>query len=627
MIPKSLKEKIGGSGNFHKPSANGGLLKIKSVFLFSGLLCCAAIFVYWPLKNNDFINLDDNLYVTENAMVKRGLTIDGIQWAFRFNDKGYWQPLTWVAHMVDCELFGLSPAGHHFANLIIHLVNTLLLFWILHRTTKCLYRSAFVAALFALHPLNVESVAWLAERKNLLSTFFWLLTILLYTRYVRRQNFRNYLGVLVVFMLGLMTKPMAVTLPFLMLLLDLWPLGRIQLKIWKPAAGKLDDQSVVSGLHEVNWPGILLEKIPLFMVAVLSILISVLSLQHMQIMISGSAVPLKLRLANALVSYISYLNKLFWPHDLAIFYPFPRLFLPWQILGALACLTGICLLSIVTIRRRPYFFAGWFWYLGTLLPVIGLVQTGIWPALADRWAYFPAIGLFIILVWGTADLSRRFPVFKSGLVAVGVIVLLAFAIQTRIQLRFWEDSVTLFQHTLQATGDNEIAYHSLGDELVKEGKLAAGIDYYRSALRLKPGFARVHNNLGAALARSGDTDKALAHFQIALKIKPQYAEAHNNLGVALRGQGQLGSAAGHFMEALRLDPSYAEAYNNLGILLMQQGKIKDAVSYFRKALAQNPDLVSAQENLLKADADLAQFNQDVAELQNEQRRQPQNPRI
>ena len=577
-----------------------GLLTIQPVVLLSVLLCGLIIAVYWPLKNNDFINFDDNLYVTENETVKRGLTAEGIKWAFRFNDKGYWQPLTWLSHMLDCELYGLNPAGHHLTNLMIHLANSLLLFWLLNRTTGCVYKSACVAALFALHPINVESVAWLAERKNVLSTFFWLLTLFTYTYYIRKQNIKWYLGAVISFILGLMTKPMAVTLPFLLLLLDFWPLDRILNKLLITPKVLLKVKVGSLELRKVRWRIVVLEKVPFLVLSAFSVFLSILSLQHMDIMVSESIAPLKLRIANALVSYVGYIYKMLWSQDLAVFYPYPKLLPTWQILLSVLCLSAISVLCIAAIRRRPYFFVGWFWYIGTLVPVIGIVQTGVWPAMADRWAYVPLIGLFIIIVWGLSDIFPKFRYHRLVLVALCSAALMFFANITHKQLRHWVDSITLFQHALQVTGDNEIAYYSIGNELVKKGRLAKGIDFYRSALRLKPQFSDVHNNLGVALARTGNLDKAVNHFLIALQIKPNYAEAHNNLGVTLRSKGQLPEANRHYREALRLDPAYAEAYNNLGLLLMQQGKLEEALIFFKKSLENEPDFINARENLKKA---------------------------
>jgi Tfp pilus assembly protein PilF len=455
-----------------------------------------------------------------------------------------------------------------------------------------------------LHPLNVESVAWLAERKNVLSTFFWLLTIFTYTYYVRKHNIQWYLGVVICFILGLMTKPMAVTLPFLMLLLDFWPLGRIQIKRLS-SQGALHKDKVGSLLpRKVRWPIVVLEKVPLLILSAFSVFLSISSLQQMDIMVSGSIAPLNLRIANALVSYVGYINKMIWPHDLAIFYPYPKLLPTWQIIVSVLCLLAISILCIAAIKRRPYLSVGWLWYVGTLVPVIGIVQTGIWPAMADRWAYVPLIGLFIIIVWGFSDIFRRSRYNKLVPVVLCSVILMGFANATHMQLRHWVSSIPLFQHALQVTGDNEIAYYSIGNELVQEGRLAKGIDFYRSALRLKPEFSQVHNNLGVALGRTGNIDEAVDHFQIALQKKNHYAEAHNNLGVALRSRGQLPEAGQHYGEALRLDPAYAEAYNNLGLLLMQQGKIEEALSYFKKALEKRPDFINARENFKKATLNL-----------------------
>ena len=615
------------SQSVRKHPGNHGLFNSTPIVLLSVLLCCATIVVYWPLKNNDFINLDDNLYITENEIVKQGVSAEGIRWAFQFNDKGYWQPLTWLSHMLDCELFGLNPGGHHFSSLMIHLGNTLLLFWILNRVTSCVYRSALVAALFALHPLNVESVAWVGQRKNVLNTFFWFATIFFYTCYVRKRDIRFYGGMLTCFVLGLMAKPMAVTLPFLLLLLDFWPLRRLEIGSLKMSSRLLPGQPEASSLNQPSRSIIFIEKLPLLVLSLGSILLSIFSLRQMQILISDSLVPIKLRLANALISYISYIKKLFWPHELAIFYPFSEFLALWPVLGAVTLMAVISLLSIVVIRRRPYFFVGWFWYVGTLLPVIGLVQTGLWPAMADRWTYVPAIGLFMAIVWFFADFCRKFNVYRLAFMALFAVVLLGLSAQTRNYLAHWTDSTTLFKHTLQVTGNNAVAYYSLGDELVKQGKLGQAIEHYRSALRLKPQYSRVHNNLGVALAQQGETDQAVTHFQSALEINPNYADAHNNMGAALRDQGQMRRASNHFLQAIRLDPRHANSHNNLGILLMRQAKYQTAEIYFKKAIAIKPNFDDAHENLKKTSAELEKFKNAVDRLIEEQNRQPENYEI
>ncbi|MBC2695325.1 MAG: hypothetical protein HF982_08645, partial [Desulfobacteraceae bacterium] len=334
-------------------------------------LVIATLAVYWQINYHEFINFDDSLYILQNKQVQKGLTSESISWAFSFTDIAYWHPLTWLSHMLDCQIYGLIPGMHHRTNLILHIVNSILLFFVFQKMTGALWRSAFVATLFALHPLNVESVAWVAERKNVLSTFFWMLTMLAYVHYTTRPGLYRYLLTLLFLMLGLMAKPMLVTLPFVLLLLDYWPLERLR------------NQSPFN---------LILEKIPFFAFSAVSVYISSLSVKYYGIVVSTELVPMQIRIANALVSYVKYIEKMIWPKNLAIFYPFPDTLPIWQILGAGLFLASISFLVFLNLRKKPYLCMGWLWFLGTLIPVIGLKQAGLWPAMADRWAYVPFVG-------------------------------------------------------------------------------------------------------------------------------------------------------------------------------------------------------------------------------------------
>ncbi len=480
------------------------------------LLVLAILAVYWQVSNHSFITYDDDLYVTKNSYVLQGLNVSSIKWAFSLNDAFYWQPLAWLSHMLDIELYGLNSGMHHTTNLIFHALNSLLLFFVFNRMTGKLWRSAFVAACFALHPLNVESIAWVAERKNALSTLFWILTMLSYTLYVERPGLLRYLSVVLCFLLGLMAKPMLVTLPFVLLLLDFWPLDRLRL-------GSADFKL------NANFRHILIEKIPLFVIAFLSVWISTLSVSRLGIVTSVHLKPMSLRIANALISYVYYLGKMIWPVNMAFLYPYPLTVSLWQTIGSgffLLCLTAAFLLKL---RKAPYLSVGWLWYLGTLVPVIGLVQAGFWPAMADRFTYVPATGIFVIIAWGLPELVAGWQYRKKILFSAAAVVLLFFMAMTSVQVKYWRDSKALYEHTLEVTKNNYLVHNNLGNVYFRNRQFPEAVYQFSEALRINPGYAVAHNGLGAALIRMGNIEKAISHFQEAIKINPGFTNAHNNL--------------------------------------------------------------------------------------------------
>ncbi len=525
--------------------------------------------VYWQVRNHAFVNLDDSLYILKNPYVRDGLTLEGITWAFSFPGFDYWHPLTWLSHMLDCHLYGLQPGMHHESSLILHIVNGMLLFLIFKRMTEKVWRSAFVAALFTLHPLNVESVVWLAERKNVLSTFFWFLTILTYIYYTERPVFSRYLLVFFVFALGLMSKPMLVTLPFVLLLLDYWPLC-----LFKDGNYKTQ-KSIKSGFQRPLILRLVLDKIPLLALSVVGIFLSSLALQRLGIVISTESVPLKLRFANALVSYISYIKKMIWPHNLSVYYPYPQALPMWQVAGAGMLLVFISVLVFRAIKTKPYLAVGWLWYIGTLVPAIGLVQAGLWPAIADRFAYVPLIGLFIIIAWGIPDVVAGWRNREIKLATIAAALLATLMVTTYLQVGHWSNSITLFERAIDVTDNNHIAHHKLGEALEAQDKTAAAIRHYSEALRIKPDFLATHLNLGVMLRGEGKLNEAIRHLSKVLSLKHDYVEAHNELGIALDEQGSFDAAVSHFQEALRIKPDYINAHNNLGIALALQGNDKD----------------------------------------------------
>ena len=604
--------------------------KINPDILICLFLVIATLVVYWQVRNHTFVNFDDSSYILNNQHIRAGLNFEGIAWAFSFPGFDYWHPVTWLSHMLDCHLYGLKAGMHHQVSLILHILNSILLFLVFKKMTGAIWRSAFVAAMFALHPMNVESVAWLAERKNVLSTFFWLLTMLTYIHYSKRPSVFRYLPILFVYTSGLMSKPMLATLPFVLLLLDYWPLGRFNLvhtgsnnqKI--PKSNNTDFQRSLT-LHLV------LEKIPLLILSAVSIFLSSLALQRLGIVISTASVPMQFRIKNALVSYVSYLAKMIWPHNLAVYYPYPLTLPLWQVTGSALLLICISFFVFRAVRPKPYLAVGWLWYVGTLMPAIGLVQAGLWPSIADRFTYVPFIGLFLIIAWGVSDLVVHWHYREIKLATMAVALFAILSAITYFQIGYWRNSITLFEHTLDVTYNNHIAHHKLGEALklqnktvaaakqysealrIKpdffathlnlgiilrdEGKLNEAIDYFNRALRLKPDRAELHYELGVTLDKQLDFDAATRHYLEALRIKADYAKAHNNLGIVLTRQKKDKEAIFHFYEAIRIDPDYADAYCNLGIIYANQRNIEKAILHYKKALYLNPNMAQALYNL------------------------------
>ena len=558
---------------------------VRTVYL---LLILTTLVVFHRLPSHDFINLDDNLYVYENPQVRAGLTPKNIVWAFTAFEAFNWHPLTWISHMLDCELFGLRPGLHHLTNLLFHLVNTALLLLILQRITGAFWRSAFVASLFALHPLHVESVAWVAERKDLLSTFFWLMTIWAYARYAERPGLNRYLPVLAFFALGLLAKPMVVTLPFVLLLLDFWPLCRMQ----------LDQECADNNLTIPRSSALRLiwEKIPLFILTAISIVVTLAAQQKGAALKSFDAFPLKTRIANALISYVSYIGKMIWPENLAVYYPHPLALPMWQTVGAGLFLIAVSFLCIWAARKRPYLAMGWLWYLGTLVPVIGLVQVGS-QAMADRYTYIPLIGLFVLIGWTVPGILVGWRHRRTVLALSTTVLLLGFTWCTWVQVGYWQNSISLFQHTVKVTADNHFAHNNLGVALAGRGRFDEAITQYYEALRIKPNEAEVYNNLGNVLLAKGKVDEAIRLFDKALRLKPDYARAHNNLGNALIAQGNVDEAVRHYTEALRINPEYGGAHYNLGNVLLAEGNVDEAIHHFSEALRIWPDWAEAHNNL------------------------------
>jgi protein O-mannosyl-transferase len=565
------------------------------VWLLALVLGLLTVSVYWPATSHDFVNYDDPYYVTSNIHVQSGWTWDNIKWAFRNPVVGNWLPLAMLSHMLDCEIYGLNPWGHHLSNVLLHGANTALVFLLLRYLTGTVGRSWMVAALFGLHPLHVESVAWVAERKDVLSTFFGLLCIMAYARYAEASKVQRpksepgnlaslfYWAALTFFALGLMSKPMLVTMPFVLLLLDYWPLDQIR--------------NPESGIR--NFTKLVLEKIPFLILAAVVSVVTYVVQQRTGMMHSLENVPFGARAENALIAYCRYLEKLFWPTDLAVFYPYPKHWPLGQVVLAGGLIVGISALFFLQRERHPCLLMGWLWFCGTLVPVIGLVQVG-GQSMADRYTYLPSLGLLILIIWGTYELSQGWLYHKLALGGAGCVAIILCIDLTRQQLGYWQNNEALYRHALAVTKNNYLAHHNLGIALYKEGQIEEAVNQYREALRLEPDDAEAHYDLGTALAVKGQTGEAILQFQAAIRIKPDYAEAHSNLGTALAREGQIDEAIGQYRQALRLNPDNAEFHYDLGAGLGMKGQIDEAIIQFQEALRLKPDHAAARSNLAHA---------------------------
>ncbi|MFC1815003.1 tetratricopeptide repeat protein [Thermodesulfobacteriota bacterium] len=571
------------SNNYH----NKAMPKARLHYWVCLLLVITTLSVYWQVKDFEFVNFDDPLYVTDNRYVQKGLSLETIIWSFTgaTQKTNYWVPLTWLSVLLDYQLYGLKAGGYHLTNVFFHILNTLLLFIVFKRLTGALWQSAFVAALFALHPLHVESVAWVTERKDVLSTFFWLLTMLSYYGYVRHPGVERYLLTLFLFVLGIMAKPMLVTLPFVLLLLDYWPLGRMQVGrlLLKPPPK--------STVPELFW-----EKVPFFIIIGITGVATFLTQQAAGAVKSLALYPLDVRIANMLVSYVSYIGKMLWPVQLSFLYPHPGALQVWKTAGAFLLLVAISVPVIRAAKQYPYFLVGWLWYLGTLVPVIGLVVIGP-HAMADRYTYVPLIGLFIMMAWGIPGFLPRRRFKKMVLFFTASVFLAIFMMMTWLQVRYWQNSITLLEHALDINADNVAAHINLGTALESNGRTTDAIRHYQAALRIDPDCVDAYNNLGVILESQGKTADAIRHFQAALRIDPNYAPAHNHLGNALSGQGKTVEATNHYLTAIQIDSEYKEAHYNLGNVLLAQGKFNDAINHYLEGLRIDPLYVEAYNNL------------------------------
>lgn len=561
--------------------------------ILAGLvLVGVTLLLYWPVQHFEFVAFDDTAYVTENRIVREGITAGGIRWAFSAFDVANWHPLTWLSHMLDAELFGLHAGGHHWTSVLIHAAASLTLFAALLSVTGAIWASALAAALFAVHPLHVESVAWVAERKDVLSGFFWFLCLAAYASYVKKPAVGRYVAVLLTLVLGLMSKPMAVTLPFVLLLLDYWPLKRFDCSVTAfdrlygaPASGR-----------GASARRLIVEKIPLIGLSAASCALTLTAQAGGGAVIALEQIPLEARLANALVSYVDYLGKALWPAGLVMFYPHFGMPPVWKIASCALILAVVTVLAVRGARRYPYVLVGWLWYLGALAPVIGVVQVGS-QSMADRYTYIPLVGIFIALAWALRDCAGKGRALKRALIALTAVSLIGLTITARDQVWTWRDSKTLFEHALQVIEANPVIHNNLGVTYLNAGDHDKALAHFRRALELRPGYADALFNLGLCAFKAGDRKGAARHFQAALQEDARSEKAHVYLGFILLEEGMPGPAALHFSEALRIEPAQEAAHHHLAVALMQQNDYAAATWHLRETLRLNPHNPEALNNL------------------------------
>jgi protein O-mannosyl-transferase len=607
------------------------LVAARNARAISALLFIVVAAAYVPSLRNGFVNLDDPSFVYANPYVQGGITAEGVRWAFTSINRGFWQPLAWLSLMLDAQLFGAKAGGYHLTSLIIHAATTVVLFLAFRRLTGATWRSAFVAALFGLHPLHVESVAWVSERKDVLSALFWALTMWAYAGYVEgresrvespegeverrgsrvesvdkgvegreskaksrepgaperstldaRRSTLLYLLALVFFTCGLMSKSMVVTLPVILLLLDWWPLGRIDLRNLRAERGTAGR--------------LVREKIPFFALALVFGILTIYAQKVTGAVQNTETFPLVTRVENAVLAYVIYLFQTVWPASLAAFYSYPKNFPLMAVIGAAAVLAGITVLAIKAQRRHSYIMAGWFWYVLTLLPVIGLLQVGS-QSHADRYTYIPLVGIFVALAWGAEEWTRRMPNRLLPLSVSGVAVIAVCAALTWNQTGYWRSSETLFTHALRVTRNNEVAHNNLGTAIFRDGRVDQAIVHFQEAIRLKPRYAVAHANLGTAFVSKKRYDDAIRQLQEAIKINPKYAGAYRNIGTALGQEGKIDQAMPYFQKSISLEKNDPEAHYDYGVALLQKGLLDQAIKEFSEAVRLNPNYAAAQANL------------------------------
>jgi protein O-mannosyl-transferase len=638
---KAARDKAAGSrsGVRSTEAVDGPAPSARDSWLLAAALVAVTVLVYAPVRDDGFFMMDDPFYVYQNLSVTAGLKLESIKWALTSGDYSNWHPLTWISHMTDVQLFGVNAGAHKIVSVGFHVANTLLLFWLLLRMTGMAGRSALVAALFALHPMHVESVAWVSERKDVLSTFFGMLTMIAYVAWLKDRQAWRYAGMCVLFALSLMSKPMLVTMPFVLMLLDVWPLRRITLAD-PPRA----------------WLRLAWQKLPLFALTVASSVITFLVQRAAGAVQSVQRISVPDRIAHTVVAYGKYIRKLVLPYDLGIPYPYSAEIPAATVLASLLLVGAVSFFAVRTLRSHPYVAVGWFWFFGTLVPVIGLVQVGQ-QDMADRYSYVPAIGLFILVAWGAPFLLQRKGVGRPVLIALALLVTGAYTIVARKQVEAWHSSTTMFAHTAAVTRDNYMAesglgwalgqekryqeaelhlhealrirpqhvpaHTNLGEVLTDQGKLEEAAEHYAEAARLDPTLVMVHAQLAITYSRMRRDDEAMAAFENALRVLPDYASAHNGMALVLARHGKIAEAIDHYRKAIDSQPDFAEAHNNLGVTFAGQSQLDSAVAHFSEAVRAKPDYGEAYANLGVALSTLGRSAEAVEALQNALRINPQ----
>lgn len=561
--------------------------------IISLLLALFVILIYWQTKDFKFVYYDDGSYVAERAQVMAGLTWEGLRWAMTATEAGFWHPLTWLSLMIDRQFFGNNPGGYHWTNVILHLINTLLLFLLLKKATGMPYRSAFVALFFAVHPLHVESVAWVSQRKDLLCTLFGFASFFSYVRYAEAPAVRRYVPVVVFFILGLMSKPMIVTLPFLMLLVDYWPLRRVMVDKF------IDDDrvNISPQFMRQKFGFVLLEKIPLILLSLFASVMVIITEKKADALTNLGVLPVADRLANAAVSYIKYIVMMFWPFNLTFFYPHPVTTPVIQVVIALLLIIMITAFVVFMHKCKPYLFTGWFWYMGTLVPVIGLIQVGP-HALADRYTYIPLIGLFLIIVWGMSDIFIYLKWNKKLLTALAAVIVVFISFSAWQQVGYWRNSVTLFEHALKIFPENYIALGNLGQFYINHGEYEKGLEYMHKAIRSKPNFAPFYYNTGLALHSRGDYANAAGYFKKAYDLSFTGEDNLRLLGDCYRLTGKPAEAVAVYEKALEIKNNDASIFYGLALAFMEMGRDGAATEQLKRALSSDPKHGSARKMLM-----------------------------
>ncbi len=572
-----------------RDTAAFSLYKLPS-WVFALILMVATIALYYPVSHHPFLNYDDDAYVTENIHVQSGVTWATVQWAFTTFESANWHPLTWISHALDYQMFQLDPGGHHETNVVLHVVNVLLLFWVLLRATESVGPSLMVAALFALHPVNVESVAWISERKNLLSMLFFLLALGAYRWYAREPRVTRYAAVAALFALGIMAKPQVITFPFVLLLWDYWPLRRMFGGSREASSG---GGSAAMPEKSLSW--LILEKLPLFVICAASAAITLKAQRGAGAMSGANWHPFSVRLENAIVSYVRYVGEAFWPSRLSLYYPHPgNSLVPWQVIAAVAIILAVTFL-VVAGRSRRYLLVGWFWFLGTLVPMIGLVQVGN-QGRADRYAYLSFIGLFIMVCWGVAGWAKQQQISTAKLAVVSVMVLIALAVATRRQVTYWDDNVTLWSHAVQVTKDNYVAEDHLGGAMVADGRLEAAMPHFYRAVAINPDDPDSNLNIGGYEQQQKNFPQAIAQYKKVISATEDStalyagvrAKAFNNMGYAYRELGDLPNARESFEAAVAMNPQYVKAWIGLGLVDQKSGNLGPAIQAYFQAMKLQP---------------------------------------